>query len=162
MTKPDTFEKIVGVAEPSKQVIAAPNDNLPTNRANEQQFDTDFERSRVNLIHVIGETNKALTTMLMIANDKEDAKSFEAVNGLLKTLAQTSKDLLEIHSAKKSFYEPTKSAPNGGQNIVNGNVIQNAVFQGTPNEFKEYIAKAAEEKSSTAPVIDGEVIPDKE
>lgn len=152
MNKPP-LEKILGINALTKVEDEAIPVIKDEGKPAEEQFDSDFDKARANLSHVITKANQALVKTLAIANDKEDARSFEVVDRLLKTLAQTSKDLLEIHGMKKTFKE-VKVGPQV-TNINNGTVIQQAAFTGTPAELRKHLkAKKEAEMISQPPIID--------
>lgn len=140
MTDKPNIEKILNVGPVPKEEFKLPeiidNSNLPETMEDDIKFEEDFNKSRDNLNNVIMQANIALAKMQIIADDREDAKSFEAVNSLLKTLAQTAKDTLEIHEMRKKF----KDLKANQKTLENkGIAVNNAVFVGTPNDLLKMV-----------------------
>ena len=102
----------------------------------------DFNLARQNIISVVTKANDAVTKTLAIANDKEDARSFEVVNQLLNTVVSTSMNLMELHKKKPS---------GAGDQVIDGKIVNNTqnniVFNGTPKQLKEFISKMKEEEN---------------
>lgn len=109
-------------------------------RETEKQFDFDFITARNNLLFVLDSTKSALGEISLIAREKEDAKSYDSLNSLLKTLNETSRTLIEMHDRRKKFKEQTfkMATRNGGaaENIS----VNNAIFVGSSSELRKLIS----------------------
>ena len=68
--------------------------------------------------------------MLEIAKQSEHPRAFEVVNQLMKTMADTQKDLLELKQREQKI--------NGTENKSPSNVT-NALFVGSTNELQKMI-----------------------
>lgn len=64
---------------------------------------TDFDYARGNMISILEKGNEALNDMLEFAQRSQHPRGFEVVAGLIKTLADTNKDLLELSKRKKDI-----------------------------------------------------------
>jgi len=102
-----------------------------------KKLQSDFERARDNITSVLENAQQAMVIAFEIAKDKEDAQSFQALNGLLKTISQTSLDLVKVHKELKEISAPTASA-GGGNTTMN---IDKAVFTGTPKQLRDLVNK---------------------
>lgn len=80
----------------------------------------DLETARENLHHIIQKGTDALDEMIMIAKQSESARAFEVVSTLIKTLADTNKDLVDLAKKKKEIF--TKDDQQG-PNTVNNNLF---------------------------------------
>lgn len=83
----------------------------------ESTVQSDFEYARGNMISILEKGNEALNDMLEFAQRSQHPRGFEVVAGLIKTLAETNKDLLDL-SKKKKDIEGTD-----GPTTVNNNLF---------------------------------------
>lgn len=82
-----------------------------------EKIDSDYEYARGNMINIIEKGNEALNDMLSIAQGSQQSRAFEVVSDLVRTLAQTNKDLLELAKQKKNLDEQ------GGPKTINNNLF---------------------------------------
>lgn len=108
----------------------------------EEQFNRDFESARSNILYVLDGAKDSLEKIAKIADDKESAKEFDALNNLLRTIADSSSVLMNLHERKKKYRERNGS---GGKSSDSTTNIQNAVFVGSQSELKDFIRKMKSE-----------------
>lgn len=77
---------------------------------------TDIEYARTNLYDLLENGHSMLNDMLQIAQQAQSAKMYEVVTGLIRTMAQTNLDLVELQQKKKSLTE------GDGPRVVNNNL----------------------------------------
>ena len=94
----------------------------------------DYEYARNNLKGLIENGKDAMENILFLAKEGESARTYEVVGQLIKTLADTNKDLLDL--AKKSKELKTEKEEKSG-----GTQIQNALFVGSTAELQKLINK---------------------
>jgi len=92
----------------------------------------DYEYARNNLKGLIENGKDAMENILFLAKEGESARTYEVVGQLIKTLADTNKDLLDL--AKKSKELKTEKEEKFG-----GTQIQNALFVGSTAELQKLI-----------------------
>jgi hypothetical protein len=80
----------------------------------------DFEFARGNMIAAIEKGQEALNDMLQVAGMSQQARSYEVVATLLKTVADANKDLLELSKKKKELLKDDESK---GPSTVNNNMF---------------------------------------
>lgn len=107
--------------------------------------DEAFDIARENILSVLEQANEASKEIHRIAQEKEDARHFEAFNSILKTVLQASTDLLNIHKAKKEL--KAGHVPQMGGDMTQITNIENAVFTGTANELQDLIAQMTGKKT---------------
>ena len=66
-------------------------------------IDDDFATARKNLHQIIHKGNDALEEALLVAKSSEHPRAFEVVGGLIKTLVDANKDLLDIQKKLKDL-----------------------------------------------------------
>lgn len=94
----------------------------------------DYEYARNNLKGLIENGKDAMENILFLAKEGESARTYEVVGQLIKTLADTNKDLLDL--AKKSKELKSEEKDTSGDTH-----IQNALFVGSTAELQKLINK---------------------
>ena len=96
-------------------------------------IDDDFATARNNLHQIIHKGNDALEEALLVAKSSEHPRAFEVVGGLIKTLVDANKDLLDIQKKLKDLKKSDDDkAPQSVQ-------AQNAIFVGNAAELQQLI-----------------------
>ncbi len=96
-------------------------------------IDNDFATARNNLHQIIHKGNDALEEALLVAKTSEHPRAFEVVGGLIKTLVDANKDLLDIQKKLKDLKKnDEEKAPQSVQ-------AQNAIFVGNAAELQQLI-----------------------
>jgi hypothetical protein len=98
--------------------------------------DDDFQTARNNLHNIIHKGNDALEEALLVAKTSEHPRAFEVVGGLIKTLVDANKDLLDIQKKLKDLKKDDSDKGNNSQGGVNA---QNAIFVGSAAELQSLI-----------------------
>jgi hypothetical protein len=84
------------------------------------QKNDDYEYARRNLYDIIEKGNDALEHIVDIAKQSESARAFEVVTNLIKTMAETNKDLLALAKTKKDLEKVDTPEQ---KNITNNNLV---------------------------------------
>ena len=99
---------------------------------------TDYEYARGSMITVIEKGNEALSDMLSVAQQSQQPRAYEVVATLLKTIADTNKDLLELQKKHKDI--ENMDGPQTPQ------TINNNLFVGSTYELQKLIKQQNEQK----------------
>ena len=106
---------------------------LPEVEVNEN-VDADFATARNNLHKIIHQGNDALEEALLVAKTSEHPRAFEVVGGLIKTMVDANKDLLDIQKKLKDLKKNDDAAP------ATSNVkAENAIFVGSAAELQALV-----------------------
>jgi predicted transcriptional regulator len=97
---------------------------------NDKDPDTDFETGRENLYKLLDKGNDAIDGILALAKEGEHPRAYEVAGQLIKTVADVSKDLLELQEKLKKI----KDVPNTGPKSVT-----NALFVGSTTELQKLL-----------------------
>ena len=92
--------------------------------------DSDFETGRENLYKLLDKGNDAIDGILALAKEGEHPRAYEVAGQLIKTVADVSKDLLELQEKLKKI----KDVPNKGPKSVT-----NALFVGSTTELQKLL-----------------------
>ena len=65
--------------------------------------ETDTEFARKNIRNLIDKGNVAVDNLLQVSKESEHPRAYEVVAGLMKTMADLNKDLLELQKRKKDL-----------------------------------------------------------
>lgn len=109
----------------------------PIRVENSDNVNKDFEYARGNLINIIEKGNEALDGILEVAQMSQHPRSFEVVAELIKTMAETNKDLLELSKRKKDLDASDNKSPQ---------TINNNLFVGSTSELTKLIKQQNEQK----------------
>ena len=103
----------------------------------------DFELARKNLQELAKKGNKALDELIMLAKNSEHPRAYEVVATLIKTLADTNKDLLETRKKKLDIDKARGASPNSDAKTVNNNL-----FVGSTAELQKFLKDRAKNLES--------------
>ena len=104
----------------------------PSASNDEEEIDREYLYTKSNLHTVIDRGTEALEEMLMIAKQSEQPRAFEVVSGLIKTIADANKDLLELKNKQKTLKGEKAAAK----------VTNNALFVGSTAELQKMLKDA--------------------
>lgn len=122
----------VAIQEDESTVILDPIDD---------SVQDDFEYARENMRQLINKGQTALDGILTIANGSEHPRAYEVAATLMKTMAETNKDLLELQKAKKVLEKTEdKKLSDGPTNVTNN------LFVGSTAELQKMISQEKEGK----------------
>jgi hypothetical protein len=95
----------------------------------------DFDYARDNMRQLISKGQNALDGILTIASGSEHPRAYEVAAALMKTMAETNKDLLELQKTKKVLQKEDPKAPQleGPQSVTNN------LFVGSTAELQKMI-----------------------
>jgi len=100
----------------------------------EDVVETDTEYARRNIRDLIDKGSVAVDNLLQVSKESEHPRAYEVVAGLMKTMADLNKDLLELQKRKKDLQPQLDGASNRG-NIT----VEKAVFVGSTAELLKQI-----------------------
>ena len=100
----------------------------------EDVVETDTEYARKNIRSLIDKGNVAVDNLLNVSKESEHPRAYEVVAGLMKTMADLNKDLLELQKRKKDLQPQSDNSSNRG-NIT----VEKAVFVGSTAELLKQI-----------------------
>mgnify|MGYP000226950768 FL=1 len=96
----------------------------------DKDAEVDFDKGRENLYKMLEKGNDAIDGILALAKEGEHPRAYEVAGQLIKTVADVSKDLLELQEKLKKI----KDVPNTGPKSVT-----NALFVGSTTELQKLL-----------------------
>jgi len=116
---------------------------LPVVSEENTDAEQDFELARKNLQELAKKGNKALDELIMLAKNSEHPRAYEVVATLIKTLADTNKDLLDTRKKKIDIDKARGASPSGDAKTVNNNL-----FVGSTAELQKFLKERAKNLES--------------
>ena len=113
---------------------------LPVVVEEETDAERDFELARKNLQDLAKKGNNALDELILLAKNSEQPLAFEVVSTLIKALADTNKDLLDIRKKKIDIDKARGivKTDESGKTITNNNL-----FVGSTAELQKFLKERA-------------------
>ena len=121
------------------EVVEVLNPPSPLKPANSELLDDDgqmkrdFEYIRENIMTIIETGNKSLEELFDLARQAQNARAFEVIASLIKTLADANKDLLDLHK-KSQELDP--------ESVSNAKTVNQNLFVGSTKELMQMIKDA--------------------
>jgi hypothetical protein len=132
VARKDIISQSLGIEpiEPSGKLTSV----IPAIKA---ERNNDYEYARRNLYDIIEKGQDALDHIVDIAKQSESARAFEVAANLIKTMAETNKDLLALAKQKKELEKETDTPDK--------QVTNNNLFVGSSAELLKMIKDKANE-----------------
>jgi hypothetical protein len=113
---------------------------LPVVVEEETDAERDFELARKNLQDLAKKGGNALDELILLAKNSEQPRAFEVVSTLIKALADTNKDLLDIRKKKIDIDKARGivKTDESGKTITNNNL-----FVGSTAELQKFLKDRA-------------------
>lgn len=116
------------VARVEKEIVIQQTDD---------QVENDFEYARRNMYDIIGQGQEAIARLMDIADQSQHPRAYEVVANLIKTMAETNKDLLDLTKKKRELQPKEEQAK---QQVTNN------LFVGSTAELQAMLQKKSEEQ----------------
>lgn len=113
--------------------------NVQPVSSGDEQVENDFEYARKNMYDIIEQGHEAITRLMDIADQSQHPRAYEVVASLIKTMAETNKDLLGLTKQKRELVKKDESPQ---QQVTNN------LFVGSTAELQQMLQKKAEEDKS--------------
>ncbi len=153
MSKMD--ESLSGILnmDPEPKTIVNRQDSPPVKevKVDMEDVDKDFQKARENLKELVNLGFIAIDGVMKVASEGDSPRAYEVVAQMIKAVAETNKDLIELHQRMKTVKEEKYD-----QKTVNNTT--NAIFLGSTKDLQELInPKRSFSKAlkDTSEMIDG-------
>jgi hypothetical protein len=118
--------------EPEKKDIEVRTDQPLVVKTSTDEAEKDFQKARENLRELISLGFTAVDGALRVASEVEEPRAYEVVAQMIKAVAETNKDLVELHQRMKTIKQ--EKYENKTTNTTN-----NAIFNISTKELQELI-----------------------
>ena len=103
-----------------RKVVASDPDDL----------NTDYKYVRENIYNIIERGHDAIEDLLQDARDSGNARMFEVVGQLIKTVGEQNQNLMNVHKQVKDIKQENSTGPNS---------VTNALFVGSTAELQKML-----------------------
>ena len=114
--------------------VIPPAPPAPIVSENASDQEEDYNLSRNTFRDLIRKGNLAMEDMVSLARESESPRAYEVLATMMKTIADTTKDLYDLQKKTKELKED-KSNKTGPDNIN----VEKAVFVGSPSDLIDQI-----------------------
>lgn len=149
----DELEKHFNI-EPTKQEEPKQLQKVTEIKVDKEDLDKDYLTVRDNLKELINKGTSAIDGILNLASETEQPRAYEVLAQLIKTVAETNKDLLDMHNKMKTIKGEQPQTNNSGNTVTN-----NSIFVGSTAELQNLLRgkmKEIEKLENNGDVIDAE------
>ena len=122
------LDEVLGIVETPQRDVAKTEKVKPL--VNGQEDEIDFQYARENLYNLIERGQDGLEELLEIAKQSQHPRAFEVVGQMIDKLANTNKELLNLHKTKKDIQAEKTSGPTN---------VTNALFVGSTSELQKLL-----------------------
>lgn len=137
--KIDPLDEALGIETPKSVEIIEPVKQEIINTPHEAgDADADYNLSRRTFRDLINKGNQAMESLTDLAKESESPRAYEVLATMMKTIADTTKDLYDLQKKTKELRGEKK---NDAPNVT----VEKAVFVGTTAEL---LKQMKQEKSS--------------
>ena len=123
----DKLDKILEI--PSGSIIKKPPERKMV-ESNANDLNTDYRYARENIYNIIERGQEAIEDLLQDARDSGNARMFEGVGQLIKTVGEQNQNLVNVHKQVKDITQDTKAVPSN---------VTNALFVGSTAELQKML-----------------------
>jgi gas vesicle protein len=126
----------VEVISPSDRVVvnATSPSVITTHRTAEEDRQEDYEFVREKLRDTIESAADGFEEVMILAKEGESPRAFEVAANFAKSIADISKNLMDLHKATEKQSQPIPGMPMGHVTQVN-----NTIFSGTTAELLDHL-----------------------
>lgn len=124
--------KSVEIIEPAKQevIVNTPHEN--------NDAEADYNLSRRTFRDLINKGNQVMESLTDLAKESESPRAYEVLATMMKTIADTTKDLYDLQKKTKDLKGEKKAE---GPSVT----VEKAVFVGTPSDLLKKIKEQKDE-----------------
>ena len=123
----DKLDKILEI--PPSSIIKKPPERKMV-ESNVNDLDTDYRYARENIYNIIERGQEAIEDLLQDARDSGNARMFEVIGQLIKTVGEQNQNLVNVHKQVKDITQDTKAVPSN---------VTNALFVGSTAELQKML-----------------------
>lgn len=125
------LSEILNMNPNSQEIIVKPPNAIEV-KVDMDDADKDFQKARENLKELVNLGFQVIDGVLKVASEGDSPRAYEVVAQMIKAVAETNKDLVELHQRMKTIKEDkyeTKTTNN----------TTNAIFLGSTKELQELL-----------------------
>ena len=130
----------LGLTETIKEEILTPKPLVPTPNDTLDHADADYKYSRENFYSLVERGQAAIDGILEVAKEGEHPRAYEVVGQLIKSVAEVTEKLADLHDKMKKLKEVPNNAPRN---------VTNALFVGSTKELQRLLKDERNDSKTT-------------
>ena len=127
---PKDTKPMIDVINNHREVTLQKNFDIKTDDVTD-----DYNYARQNLKNIIDSAQTSIEDLSILAQSSESPRAYEVLSGLMKTIVDANKDLLELQKKVKELKDNGTSQPSN---------VTNALFVGSTSELQKLIKQQTE------------------
>ena len=137
----DALSEILGIENQKIEIIEPPKLPEKVEEVVNEDADADYQLSRRTFRTLIDKGNSAMENLTDLAKESESPRAYEVLATMMKTIADTTKDLYDLQKKTKDLKKEDKMRPQDEQRIN----VEKAVFVGSPTDLLRKIKEEQNE-----------------
>jgi hypothetical protein len=125
------MEDLLNIMPEDDNSKSLPTTYRPSLDNDNDEVNTDAKYVRQNLYDLLEKGHGAIDELLAVADQSQHPRAYEVLATMIKTMAETNRDLLELHQKKKQLIEKEKSTE----------TVNNNLFVGSTKDLLELLNK---------------------
>lgn len=138
MSKNDALSEALGI-ENAVEIIPPKQTEIINTPHEEDDIKADYNLSRRTFRDLINKGNQAMESLTDLAKESESPRAYEVLATMMRTVADTTKDLYDLQ-------KKTKDLQDDGKKEQSNVTVEKAVFVGSPTDLLKKIKE--EQKQS--------------
>lgn len=138
MNRNDPLDEALGIETPRAIQIIEPVKDIVVNTPHEDNdVEADYNLSRRTFRSLIDKGNAAMENLTDLAKESESPRAYEVLATMMRTVADTTKDLFELQKKTKDLKGARRDEPTV--------TVEKAVFVGSPSDLLKKIKEQKNE-----------------
>ena len=138
MNRNDPLNEALGIETPRAIQIIEPVKDVVVNTPHEDNdIEADYNLSRRTFRSLIDKGNAAMENLTDLAKESESPRAYEVLATMMRTIADTTKDLYDLQKKTKDLKGERREEPTV--------TVEKAVFVGTPSDLLKKIKEQKDE-----------------
>ena len=129
----DSLDKILDIQSAD---VTTRTDLVITKDIIKETIESDFTYAREQIYNVLVKSQEAVEDMVDIARQSQHPKSYEVLNGMLKTLADVATNLVDLQKKQQEIMKMSGNQPSDQAQTINNNL-----FVGSTSELQKMIGQ---------------------
>jgi len=125
---PNKLDELLDISN-NVQLIKDPIERIEV-KTDEHDVDNDYKYARDNYYNIIERGHDAIDELMQEAKDSGNARMYEVLGQLIKTVGEQNQSLLNMHKQMKDIKQEVKKGPNN---------VTNALFIGSTAELQKML-----------------------
>ena len=138
MNRNDPLDEALGIETPRAIQIIEPVKDVVVNTPHEDNdIEADYNLSRRTFRSLIDKGNAAMENLTDLAKESESPRAYEVLATMMRTIADTTKDLYDLQKKTKDLKGARRDEPTV--------TVEKAVFVGSPSDLLKKIKEQKNE-----------------